>query len=129
MSEKDKGEELEIVVKKAGFIVRHEENHFFLLQKASTITPNPKIEIKRIIKCDEPFCRLVIRSGGLRALKVLQKRIDNKAIHVLSAYVGDQPVAIASLQDMGRLARVDDVMTDVPQRQKGYGRALIHHLV
>jgi len=113
----------------AGYSFSDEDTRFFVRCGSSQITPLPAVQVERVTSLSPDLALMVERSGSMRARRILERRVRSAAYHLLVASVHGRPVAVASLQEMGGLSRVDDVRTDVGERGKGYGRALIHHLV
>lgn len=123
------GRRLREAVETAGFVVAGADSRWFVRRLPSTIAPLAAVAVRRLSEVPPDLAAMVRRSAGERAMKVLQRRVASQAYHLLCAFADGRPVAVASLQSMGGVARVDDVLTDSSLRGKGYARAVIHHLV
>jgi GNAT superfamily N-acetyltransferase len=126
------GAALRAAVAAEGFTFFLEEPAIFFLREPSTpIVPAtvPGLSIHRVRDCSSALARMIERSDGPRFRKVVQRRLASPTYHLLVAFLEDQPVAIASLQELPKLTRVDDVHTSREHRGRGLGSALIQHIV
>ena len=62
-------------------------------------------------------------------MKIVRRRLQSPVYHLLVGFLQDHPVTMGSLESTGELSRVDDILTHVPCRRRGYARTLLHHLV
>jgi ribosomal protein S18 acetylase RimI-like enzyme len=106
-------------------------NRYFLWQNPSQAGVVPGISFQRVNKLDDQVIGIIFsdEDGGEWTVKVIERHLKLPAFHLLSGYVEGIPVTIASLKFMDNYSRVDDVITHLKYRGKGYGRSLMHYLV
>lgn len=123
-------ETLKPFLAKHGFTYQKYDNLYFLWQDDSKLIPNRKLEIKRLLEIDDQIIE-IIRSEdkGDWAINVLKRNIQAESFHFLAGYVQGKAVAMASLNMIEGLSRVDDVITHKNYRGQGYCSTLIHYLV
>ncbi len=123
------GENLRRALLKAGFVVRDHSSQFFVLRGQSQIQPSDEIVIRCVQSASPELLTMVEQSDSPRAMKVVRRRLGSPDYHLLVGFLQAQPVTMGSLAPAGAFSRVDDVLTHVPCRRRGYARTLIHQLV
>ncbi len=106
-------------------------NQYFLWQKPSDVRIVQNITFQRIYELTPDVNAIIFSDddGGEWTVKVIERHLKLPSFHLLVGFVEDKPVTIASLKIMEHYSRVDDVITHVKYRGKGYGRSLMHFLV
>jgi ribosomal protein S18 acetylase RimI-like enzyme len=106
-------------------------NRYFLWEKPSQAGVVPNIKFQRLHELSDDVKAIIFSDidGGEWTVKVIQRHLKLPSFHLLCGFVANKPVTIASLKIMEHYSRVDDVITHVEFRGKGYGRSLMHYLV
>jgi ribosomal protein S18 acetylase RimI-like enzyme len=106
-------------------------NQYFLWQKPSKADIVPGISFKRMHELTDDIKDIILSDddGGEWTVKVIERHLKLPSFHLLAGFVEEKPVTIASLKIMEHYSRVDDVITHLAYRGKGYGRSLMHYLV
>lgn len=123
------GEALRSALAAAGFVFADVQDTFFVHRRASAIVPRKDVEIRRMRAVSAELAEMIERSDGLRHRRVAQRRIGLANMHFHVVFTGGRPVAMASLNDVGWVTQVDDVLTDIACRGQEFCSAAIHHLV
>jgi len=131
LSRPGEGRALRAALERAGFTFSTHNDTFFVHRRPSAIVPRRDVEVRRVTSLSAELAEMIERShdGNPRARKVVQRRIGLPNIHFHVVFAAGRPVATASLHDMGCVTLLDDVLTDISCRGRGYCRAVIHHLV
>lgn len=116
---------------KFGFQFQEQDTtKFFYLNNKSTINPNPHLVIKRITQLSQQMIDLIRRENeGDYTINVLKEHLLHPDFHFLVGLINNEAVCVASLNEMDQLSRIDDVITDLDHRGKGYGSTLIHRMI
>jgi GNAT superfamily N-acetyltransferase len=106
-------------------------NRYFLWQKPSQAEIVSNITFQRIHEVTDDVKAIIFSDmdGGEWTVKVIQRHMKLPSFHLLCGFVDGKAVTIASLKVMEDYSRVDDVITHLKYRGKGYGRSLMHFLV
>ncbi len=121
---------LKPVVAQHGFQFGQYTDCWFVLGSPSSIRPNRAVEVRRVRDVDESMVDLLCcTEGSDRTVRVLRRHLQYEEFHCFVGYVGSQAVTMGSFDIAGGLARVDNVLTHPQHRNRGYCRALIHHMV
>jgi len=117
-------------LQKQGFIVDMTNNSYFLHETESIIQPVHGVYFDRLMQVRTDITELVLQNGfGDWAVKVLERHLRHPGYHLLGGFYDEELVTIASLNVFEGYTRVDDVLTHVFYRGRGYSSALINHLV
>jgi ribosomal protein S18 acetylase RimI-like enzyme len=116
-------------LQRRGFTFGPHAARLFVHKSASRVQGSAGVEVRRAGEADGSLLGMVERSSGPRMRKVIERRVRASGYHLLVGYLGGQAVTMGSLESIGELARVDDVLTDVHHRGRGFGRALTEALV
>jgi GNAT superfamily N-acetyltransferase len=129
LSQGGHGRLLRVALSHVGFQVADDNNIFFVHCQEPKVDYSANREVRRVKTMSPELAAMVERSDGTRARKVMQRCMESSNYHLLVCFDAGEPVAMGSLQYQGGLSRVDDVLTDVQHRGKGYARILIHYMV
>jgi len=114
------------VLKQRGFETKTLDAQIYIRTNPSVISTKTRLQVKRIKAMDAQI-REIIRTddGGDWNLKIMECLLRLDSYHLLVGYDKGEPVCLATLTFMDNLSRLDDVVTELGNRAKGYGRALI----
>lgn len=119
-------EKLLPVLARYGFEFKRMETRLYLQQRASCIMPRVRLHLKRVKKMDPQVCDIInADDGGNWNVEVINKQLHLENTHLLVGYSGDKTVCTAVLHVREGFSRLDDVITRINYRGKGYGRAFI----
>ncbi|HNX01358.1 MAG TPA: GNAT family N-acetyltransferase, partial [Candidatus Cloacimonadota bacterium] len=106
-------------------------NQYFIWRNQPASFHLEGITFQRCYELTEELMDIIFSDddGGEWTIKVLQRHLQHPSFHLLVGYADTQPVCMASLKLMDGYSRVDDVITHLTHRGKGYGRALMYYLV
>ena len=117
------------VLEEAGFAIRVQPAKLFLYTGSAGRAPRAGVQFRCIREADAALLDMIECSDGLRARKVIARRVRAVDYHLLVGTVDGRPVTLGSLQSIGAFTRTDDVLTDVAERGRGYGLALTHAMI
>ncbi|MDP4146535.1 MAG: GNAT family N-acetyltransferase [Bacillota bacterium] len=104
---------------------------YMLLTGENKINVTKRLSIKRLREWDERIAsQIFIPNDKEYAINVIKEAVKNEKYHLFVGYLDDIVVTVASIfySNYG-CARLDDVETAITQRNNGYSRELISHLV
>ena len=105
-------------------------NHYFLLGGMSAISPNPSVQVKRVRDVDPSIIDVLCSAEGSdRTVRILRRHLEHEEFHLFAGYVDSRAVTLGSFEIIRGYARVDNVVTHPECRNRGFCRALIHHMV
>ena len=126
----DEWDILRPVLTRHGFKCEEYVNHYFLLEGVSAISPNPSVEVKRARDVDASIIDVLCSAEGSdRTVRILRRHLEYEEFHLFAGYVDSRAVTLGSFDIISGYARVDNVVTHPECRNRGYCRALIHHMV
>ena len=126
----DEWDILRPVLTRHGFKCEEYVNHYFLLEGASVISPNPSVEVRRARDVDASIIDVLCSAEGSdRTVRILRRHLEYEEFHLFAGYVDSRAVTLGSFEIIRGYARVDNVVTHPECRNRGYCRALIHHMV
>jgi len=126
----DEWDILRPVLTRHGFKCEEYANHYFLLEGASVISPNPSVEVKRARDVDASIIDVLCSAESSdRTVRILRRHLEYEEFHLFAGYVDSRAVTLGSFEIIRGYARVDNVVTHPECRNRGYCRALIHHMV
>ncbi len=111
------------------FSIEQDKNRFFLHRGASQIDATADLEIRSLKTPDADMLDMFEHSDSLRGRLVLESRKATADYHLLAGCIDGKIVVAASLESLGDVTRVDDVLTDIKHRGCGYARRLTQALV
>ncbi|MHB1294831.1 MAG: GNAT family N-acetyltransferase [Anaerolineae bacterium] len=113
-----------------GFTYEPSETRCFLRLGACRVEPRAALEIQRF-RTITPGLLALVNSERQEpwTIGTLLRHLPKADLHLLVGLVDGEPVTMASINLMDGASRVDDVITHVAHRGKGYCRALIHALL
>ena len=124
-----RGEYLRRALVAASFVVQDHSSQFFVLGRQSEIQPSDEIVVRRVQSPLPELLAMMEQSDSPRAMKVVRRRLQSPDYHLLVGFLQGHPVTMGSLGTTGACSRVDDILTHVPYRRRGYARTLVHQLV
>ncbi|MBN1918792.1 MAG: GNAT family N-acetyltransferase [Verrucomicrobia bacterium] len=116
-------------LEEAGFAVGIQSFKLFIYTGSPGCTPGAGVQFRRVQEANGALLDMIERSAGLRARKVIARRVRAADCHLLVGTVDGRPVTLGSLQSINGLTRIDGVLTDAAERGRGYGLALTHALI
>ncbi|MHB0859083.1 MAG: GNAT family N-acetyltransferase [Anaerolineae bacterium] len=126
----DEGARLRPLLEARGFTFEPDEMRWFVRQRASRIKPQACIDVQRLRALTPGIIALInAERDEPWSIGSLKRHLPHDSLHLLVGLVCDEPVTMASIKRMSGASRVDDVVTHVAHRGKGYARALIHALL
>jgi ribosomal protein S18 acetylase RimI-like enzyme len=123
------GKALRTALQSAGFEFMDQENLFYVHRHPSGITPTGQLSVGRVQSPDDALLEVIRASNNARQMNVVRQSLSCDDYHLLVGFLDERPVAMASVELAGRVCRVDDVLTHVPFRGRGYCREVIDELV
>lgn len=88
------------------------------------------LSIRRVGSLDAGIVALVHSDGPAPwTERALERHLRSESLHLLVGYLGRRPVTMASLKVGEGISRVDDVLTHVAYRGRGFASALVGYLV
>ena len=113
-----------------GFGHWNEVQKYMVLAEASTIRPNPEIEIRKISRWDESYrTEIFEKAGEPWEAPVAEKALAKSNTLFWVAYRGDRPVGMMHSHITEGVCRVDYLLVLPEARNRGVGRALTHSFV
>ena len=122
---------LEILLPKLlalGFKSETSNEQYFTWMRPSEIKPVQGFELRRIRSVNQEVIDII----GLEdtwTLGVLKRLVARADCHLLVGYIDGVAVALAQIDLVNGLSRVDGVTVQPKYRSKGYGHALMHMVV
>jgi len=113
----------------AGFTFSSENPRLYLFRNPSRILPNPLVRVRLVPAVDSDLLTSLASINNMRMAKVLQRRAVRPDGWLFVAEIDGEPAAVALLERLGDIARVDEVHTAERYRGKGCARTVIHTLV
>ena len=114
---------------RVGFQMADDNSRLFILRQQPDVDCSADREVRRVKAISPQLAAMMERSGGTWTSKVIQRSLETVDYHLLIVFDAGEPVAMGSLHCQGAFSRVDDVITDVQHRGKGYARLLVRHMV
>ena len=99
--------------------------------KSRIDTPH-NLSFKRVFEIDDSIVNNVLESSdAMRITTLMKRRLKYDKFHLLIGYLNDEiPVTMASIEfNENGIARIDDVLTGVNYRGKGYARQITQFFV
>ena len=113
-----------------GFQFFEDPQRLFVLEGSSRLRPHPQVAVCRVRALGEGIVALInSEQEEPWSVGVLKRQLVRDDYHLLVGFVGDRAVSKASINVLDGLSEVEDVVTHVAHRGKGYARAVIGHLV
>ena len=123
------GDSLRAALQAAGYQFEDQDNLFYVHRRASRIVPSAELSVQRVQSSLPELLSMIEQSNGVRAMEVVRRSLECPDFHLLVGFLDGLPVAMAAVERLGAVARVDDVLTHKPFRGRGYCRAVIDELV
>ena len=113
-----------------GFDCWEESQKYMVLSGNNTIIPNHAITVQRVTQWDDAFATHIFDAAGEPwEIDVAKKALDKANTLFFVAYDNGVPVGMTHCHVADGVCRVDYLLVSKAYRNKGIGRALIHHFV
>jgi len=114
------------ILHRRGFQLERLDSRIYMRQNPCQITSRTSLQVKRVKTVNSKIGDIVRdEDGGDWNLIVMERQLQFDNFHLLVGYDQGEPVCLATLAFIKNLTRLDDVITDLGSRARGYGRALI----
>ena len=113
-----------------GFDFWTETQNYMVLLGENRIQPNPNITVKKVTRWEDAFATHIFEAAGEPwEIEVAKKALDKANTLFFVAYDNGVPVGMTHCHVADGVCRVDYLLVAADCRNKGVGRALIHHFV
>lgn len=113
-----------------GFEFWTETQNYMVLLGENKIQPNPNITVKKVTRWDDAFATHIFEAADEPwEIDVAKKALDKANTLFFVAYDKGVPVGMTHCHVADGVCRVDYLLVATDCRNKGVGRALIHHFV
>ena len=110
----------------AGFRSWVEDQEYMLPAGENLITPNPKVEIRKVTKWKDELEKVFREAEEPWEIKVARKTLEYPKAWMFTAYQGDKPVGLLYGHLSKRACRVDYLLVSKKHRKTGIGRTLFY---
>ena len=117
---------------KHGFTISTEDKTLYLMHKYKNKIDTPSnLTFKRVFNLDNNIISMLESQNVERITILLKRHLINTKFHLLIGYLDDEiPVTMASIEyNEDGIARIDDVLTSINYRCKGYARQITQYFV
>ena len=113
-----------------GFDFWTETQKYMVLLEENYIQPNSNITVKKVTRWDDAFAIHIFEAAGEPwEIDVAKKALNKANTLFFVAYDNNVPVGMSHCHVADDVCRVDYLLVATDCRNKGVGRALIHHFV
>lgn len=123
-------ERLRPVLEDKGFLIEESPLRLFFWQGEPQVEVNRALKVRRARELDGAIIDLINSDGEAPwTVGVLRRHLLSPSFHLFVGYINDTPVTTASLTPLGEWTVLEDVMTHLAHRGKGYARTLVNQVI
>lgn len=121
-------EKLFPVLRKKGFEITEHDLKLLMHDEKSSFCRKERLEIKRVDEMNDGMEKMFSGTEDW-VVKVMKEYLRNDNFHIFAGYHSGEPVCYSSLYSSPEITTINDLFTQGEHRNKGFGKAMVDHLV